>query len=49
MTLAESASENPMFVFEFEDGQEHENESLAIWMEDNNGYRFEGSIGGAKP
>lgn len=52
MTLAESAAENPMFVFEFEDGNEDESEGksedLTIWMKDNNGYRFEGSIGRAK-
>ncbi|WP_100640845.1 quinoprotein dehydrogenase-associated SoxYZ-like carrier [Marinobacter salexigens] len=45
MTLAESASENPMFVFEFEG----KSKALAISMEDNNGYRFEGAIGGEKP
>lgn len=48
MTLAESAAENPMFVFEFEDGNEGEGGDLTIWMKDNNGYRFEGSIGRAK-
>lgn len=48
MTLAESAAENPMFVFEFENGSEGERKDLTIWMKDNNGYRFEGSIGGAK-
>lgn len=49
MTLAESASENPMFVFEFANGEHTESKALTIWMEDNNGYRFEGEIGGAKP
>ena len=45
MTLAESAAENPMFVFEFEGGIPH----LSIHMKDNNGYQFEGAIGEASP
>lgn len=43
MILAQSAAENPMFVFEFEGGVT----DLSIWMKDNNGYRFESSIGRA--
>ncbi|MDN6320999.1 MAG: quinoprotein dehydrogenase-associated SoxYZ-like carrier [Marinobacter sp.] len=46
MTLAESAAENPMFVFEFEGEKGGASEDLSIWMKDNNGYRFEGAIGG---
>lgn len=41
MILAQSAAENPMFVFEFEGGMD----DLSIWMKDNNGYQFEGPIG----
>lgn len=48
MTLAESAAENPMFVFEFAGEKSDASEDLSIWMKDNNGYRFEGTVGGAK-
>lgn len=40
MQLAQSAAENPMFVFELEDGSD----DLSIWMKDNNGYRFESPV-----
>ncbi|MGR2739442.1 quinoprotein dehydrogenase-associated SoxYZ-like carrier [Billgrantia sp. Q4P2] len=44
MTLSESASENPLFVFDLE--HEGKEVGIALWMRDNGGNVFESRLGG---
>ncbi|MFQ3788032.1 quinoprotein dehydrogenase-associated SoxYZ-like carrier [Halomonas sp. A29] len=44
MTLSESASENPLFVFDLE--HEGKEDGITLWMRDNGGNVFESRLGG---